>query len=348
MTVIDDPTECDTSAVPDGVLIYDGPPHTPEWFAARRSGITATDVAAIVGANARKTGLHVWLDKRGELPQDNGPSHYAEAGLRLEPVIAQWWADHHGVTVRPTGVLARAGDRWMLASPDGIPSACPDNDGPCGLEIKNRNAYVAGQWSDDVPDDVLAQCTWQMIVTGWRHVHVAALIGGNTPRWHRVDRDIELEDYLISEASTVWTAHLDGVPPAVDASAALSRLLDSLHHDRDGGQIVDTHEAAEMYRVYAEGVDLERRGRLLKAQARDRAVVALDTAEELWVSGQVKPLVTYRSQEETSLSADELRRLAGEHPRIYARLKREGFVRTNARRVLRWTKKIGEEITDGR
>jgi len=333
--------------VPDGVLVYPGVPDTADWFEARRSGISATDVKAIVGADAFRTPMHVWLDKRGELPPESGPSHFAEAGTRLEPVIAQWWADHHKVIVEPTGVWANAAERWQVASPDRVIVDCPDGDGPCGLEVKNRNAYVAGQWSDDVPDDVLAQTGWQMVVTGWWHVHVAALIGGNTPKWHRVDRDRELEDYLVTEAARVWAAVLDGVPPAVDASAALARLLDAMHPDREGGSLVEREQAADLYRRYRDGNTLERQGKAIKARCRSEAVALLDAAEELWTPGAAGPLVTYRAGQTTAIPADELRRLATEHPKIYARLVREGFVSTSTTRTLRWSERVGKAITDG-
>jgi putative phage-type endonuclease len=336
---------------PTGVLLYDGPPLTPAWFAARRSGITATDIPAIVNAYEpgyrwARTPMHVWLDKRGELPEDPGGTA-AEAGRRAEPMIAQWWADDHGTTLRPAGVLAHVTERWMEASPDRLVDVCPDGDGPCGLEVKNRNAYVAGRWRDDVPDDVLAQTAWQMAVTGWSHVHVATLIGGNSPRWHRVDRDPTLEAYLIGEAARVWAAVLAGEPPVVDPSAALARLLDAIHEGRDGGQILDTERAAQLYRRYRLGAALEKRGAAIKAACRDEAIIALEAAEELWVSGQEKPLVTYLAgAEHASISADELRRLKVERPKVYALLEREGFISTGVRRTLRWSKRVGEAINE--
>jgi putative phage-type endonuclease len=339
-------------AAPGAVVLYGGEPGTEAWFDARRSGVTATDVVAVVqayepGYRWARTPMHVWLDKRGELPPDPG-GQAAEAGHRLEPVIAQWWADAHGTTVSPVGVLARMSDRWMVASPDRAVDSCPDSEGPCGLEIKNRNAYVAGKWRDDVPDDVLAQAAWQMAVTGWGHVHIAALIGGNTPRWHRVDRDPGLEDYLIGEAARLWACVLSGEPPVVDPSAALARLYDSLYTERDGGEVIDTAKAADMYARYRLGSALEARGKALKATCRDEAVVALGVAEELWVAGQVKPLVTYKAGGGADiLPADELRRLLRDRPKVYALLKREGFITAQkSTRTLRWTKRVGEAINE--
>ena len=36
-----------------------------EWLAARRLGVTGTDISAILGANPWATPLDIWLDKTG-------------------------------------------------------------------------------------------------------------------------------------------------------------------------------------------------------------------------------------------------------------------------------------------
>lgn len=325
-------------------LAYTGAPETPEWFAARRSGITATDVVAIVdayepGYRWARTAMHVWLDKRGKLPPDGGASHFAEAGHRLEPVIAEWWADDHGTTVAPTGVWRR--DGWKVASPDRDITTCPDGDGPCWLEVKNRNAYVAGQWSDDVPDDVLAQVSWQMAVTGRSHVHVAALIGGNTPRWHRIDRDPQLEAYLTGEASRVWGHVQDGTPPPVDPSAALARLLDALHPDRSGERVLDVERATALYRQAKLGTALERRGKVLRENARDAAVALLGDAEFLAVQDSDKPLARYGQRSRTGI---DLAKIKAEMPKLHTMLESRGYLATTTYRELRWTKKVGDSL----
>jgi len=330
--------------VPDGVIAYVGEPRTEEWFETRRSGITATDVTAIVGSSDHDTALHVWLNKRGELPS-RPHNHYAEAGIRSEPMIAKWWSDDHGVEVVETGIWANLEHPWMRCSPDRIVVTCPDGDGPCGLEVKNRNAYVAGKWRDDVPDDVLAQVAWTMAVTGWGHMHVAALVGGNTPVWHRVDRDPGLEAYLVDEAARVWQAHLDGIPPEVDTSAALARLLDSMYTHRTGGRILSHAEAADLYRRYEQASDLERQGKAEKARLKDEVLVALDDAEDLYAEAGVKPIATYRAgNPQHSVPADELRRLAAVHPDTYRRLVEEGFLKTTTTRTLRWSKRVGASL----
>jgi predicted phage-related endonuclease len=187
-----------------------------------------------------------------------------------------------------------------------------------------------------------------MAVTGWGHVHVAVLVGGNTPIWHRVDREPTLETYLIGEAEQLWQAHLDGVPPQVDASAALARLYEALYTQRAGARTIPTGQAADLYQRYAEGKRLENEGKAQVAAARAEAIAVLDDAEDLCVDGRVKPLATFRrGEDQTALPVEQLRRLAGVHPRIYARLVKEGFiVTTTPARVLRWAKRVGQTLVD--
>jgi putative phage-type endonuclease len=328
--------------IPMGTVIYAGRPHTPRWFEARKEGITATDLPAIVGAYDAKsvwgrTPLHVYLDKRGELP-DEGHNAAAEAGLRMEPVIAKWWGDDHGVTTHATGIVAKIGDMRWRCSPDRVVNTCPDGEGPCGLEIKTRSAYVSGQWKSDVPDDVLAQVAWTMLVCGWRHMHVAALIGGNNPRWHRVDREEVLEQYLIDAAEDMWQRITTGNKPEVDPGAALSRLLDALHPNREGVHTLDKTRAQELRELYAEGSSMEYRGKRLKDRARDELLALIGDAEEAWVDDGEKPLATYRLQSKTTLPVEQMKRLRTTHPALYSQLMRENFIVTTESRALRWAR----------
>ena len=50
-----------------------------EWLKVRRTGIGGSDVAAILGMDHNRGPLHVYLDKRGELPEER-----ARAPRRLD------------------------------------------------------------------------------------------------------------------------------------------------------------------------------------------------------------------------------------------------------------------------
>ncbi len=288
---------------PTGVLVYDGPPRSDEWFATRRAGITATDIPAIIGESSHGNARSVWAEKRGELPSDEA----GEAGwwgTALEPLVADRWAEVHGVTVRPVGVLANAAAPWQRASLDRLVDDCPDGDGPCGLECKTRSAFTAGLWRDDLPSDVHAQVMWQMVVTGHRHEHVACLLGGQRLVSMRVDWDQEIADWLVTEAERVWRHVLAGTPPEVRFDDVhLSKVLARLFPDRSGDAVIPV-ETGDL--LLAEWADAKAELTTARAIARDAEarvkacetwmVDLLGSAETARIEGTDEPAWTYATK----------------------------------------------------
>lgn len=240
------------------VLPADAP--RDEWLARRRDGIGSSDVAALVGASSHATALHVFLDKRGELHDNAGEA--ALWGTLLEDTVAREWQRRNASVVRRVGLIAHQDEPWMLATLDRQVLECPLNRlerEACALEVKCRSAFLAGKWRRDVPDDVLAQTAWQMAVTGFRHIHVAVLIGGNDYRQTVVRHDAELEAYILGEVGRFRTGHLlPGVPPPADLARADAYIeLDArLHPDRVGeidvAEVGDVDEYARLSRAKSE------------------------------------------------------------------------------------------------
>lgn len=236
---------------PFGLLVYTGDPHTEDWFAARRDGITATDVADIVSPSKWGDAASVWARKVGLLHDDDQPTgawdgtaEPARWGTLLEPVIARAWADDRGVNIHDVGVLAHHDHPHHRASLDRLVTGC--TSGYCAAEVKTRSAFTAGRWSDDVPDDVLAQVQWQMHVTGFAHEHVLALIGGNTPREYVIERDEQVIAYLIAEAERVWGHVQSMTRPDVAPTAEHLAILHRIYPDRAGVGEIDWDTAEEL------------------------------------------------------------------------------------------------------
>lgn len=296
------------------VVVCDAAPESDDWYATRRAGITATDLPKILGLSGYGNALSVFHDKRGDLPPDaGGPA--ARWGHLLEDVVAQAWAQDHGVTVTPVGILANRKYPWRLAALDRIVETCPDGDGPCWLEVKCRSAFKAGAWRDDVPDDVLAQVAWQRIVTGLDHGHVAVLIGGNDLREFRYDRDDAVENLLIDEATTLWHAIRNGTPPVVDATSMLLDLLDRLHPNRAGSTPLDRDTYLHLKAEYDEAADIARYAEGGKDWAKYRAVALLGPGSLLVAADDPDVvLATYKPQLREHCDLDALKR---DHPDAY-------------------------------
>lgn len=210
------------------------------WLAARRNGIGSSDVAAILGVADHATAVHVYRDKRGQLVDDAGEA--ALWGTILEEPIAREWARRQRSVLQRVGLVAHAEEPWRMATLDRQVLECPmDREvrTRCALEVKCRSAFKADRWRTDVPDDVLAQTVWQLAVTGYDHIHVAVLIGGNEMKMTVVHRDERLEAFVLGEVRRFRDEHLlAGVEPPWDLSKASALLhMDSLLHPERNGQI---------------------------------------------------------------------------------------------------------------
>lgn len=312
---------------PSGVVAGSYPPNTPDWYALRRTGIGSSDVSPILGYSRYRSAAHVWAEKRGEL----GPDESGEAGRwghLLEDIVARETAEQHGWTVAAAPTLRHAEHPHRLANLDRFVLGCLGDGGVCALEVKTRSAYVAGSWREDVPDDVLAQVQWQLLVTGLPHAHVACLVGGQRLVEHLVFPEPTVMAYVAAEADTVWQAVQTGVRPRVDSSGLLLDLLDRLYPDRAGQVEVDPAAVGLIRAGYDAGKALEADGKAMVEESK-AALVALLGGGDTAVDAGGRPIATYRAHEQTHLDRDRLRK---EFPDAWAAC----ATTKKTRPVLRW------------
>lgn len=225
---------------PTAVRLLPADAHRDTWLAARRGGIGSSDVAAILGVADRNTAVHVYRDKRGELVDDAGEA--ALWGTLLEEPVAREWARRNRSVIQRVGLVAHAEVPWRMATLDRRVAECPLDRAvrtACALEVKCRSAFKASRWRSDVPDDVLAQTVWQMAVTGYDHIHVAVLLGGNEMKQTVVRRDERMERYVLREVDRFREQHLlAGVEPEWDLDKAAALIeMDALMHPERVGEI---------------------------------------------------------------------------------------------------------------
>lgn len=91
-----------------------------KWLARRRRGITATDVAAILGMSKYATPLDVYLTKRDG---DQKEANYAmQRGNALEPLLIDEWHARNPDAERlvTPALVAHPENRWAMASLDHV------------------------------------------------------------------------------------------------------------------------------------------------------------------------------------------------------------------------------------
>lgn len=219
------------TAFPSGatIALTPGAP-IDDWHAVRQTGIGGSDIAAICGLNPYTSPLEVWLKKTGGTVPAREDAVLSEAALMghlLEPIIASRFTDITGLPAHDNpGTLRHPEIPWALVNLD---RSTEENGTTGALELKSRSSYALQEWQADVPVDVQVQVQWQLLVTGWEFVYVACLIGGQRTIVHRVERDQQLIDDLLTIGGEFWDWVASRRRPPIDGSHATGQFLDRLH-----------------------------------------------------------------------------------------------------------------------
>lgn len=237
-----------------------GPDH-PEWFAARQAGISASEIAAVLGISPWESPFSLWHRKAGTVGEQAGNDEM-RWGSRVEAAIADEWGDlHPDFFVRPAGLYTSAARPWQLASPDRLLldrslmdlGMSVDAVTVAVLEAKNSASY--DEWGDEgsdvIPVHYRAQVLWQCDVLGVEVGYVAAVIGGRPPRTFviRVDEAAD-EIALMRDAAERFLAGVAaGQAPGIDEHTATLAALKELHPDLDGTDAEVPADVADAYRA---------------------------------------------------------------------------------------------------
>jgi putative phage-type endonuclease len=287
MTALFDAPAVLRRATPTAHLVMPASAGRDAWLRARKGGLGSSDIAAAMGVTEYSTPLHIYYNKRGELPDNEDAGEAALWGTLHEDTVAREWARRNKSAIRRVGLVAQTDAPWRMCTLDRRVTVCPlrrDLAETCCLEVKTRSAWVAGKWRKGVPDDVLAQVLWQARVTGYGHVHVALLIGGNDYRQftvHAAEHGQLIGD-ITTIADRLWHEHIvEGQPPAATGNPeALIDLYDELNPARGGVARLDRDMAAfDALDEYLEASADEKAAGGRKAAAKAVLVGALGGAE---------------------------------------------------------------------
>jgi putative phage-type endonuclease len=218
------------------------------WLAERRKGIGGTDAAAILGLSKYRTAYDVWLEKRGEAP-DEAPARSERLwwGRELEALIAKRYSQETGrLLLDPEKVFVHPDYPELLGTPDRLVARERR-----GLEIKTASTHVAEEWgaqgTDEVPPAYAAQVIHYMAVTGLPVWDIAVLVGGNDFRVYTVARNAELERAFIERLREWWQAHVvGGLRPDITGADSTTELLNR-RFPREVGPMLDADSATQRW-----------------------------------------------------------------------------------------------------
>lgn len=188
-------------------------PLTAEQLAIRKTRISASEVAVLLGLSPWKTPAALWVEKT----QDVDPLEENEAmsiGNDFESPLIDWCAKSLGVLPdRELGTVIHPTLPWLCATPDaGIAGQ------KRGIEAKTagvvRGFVESEKWgdadTDEVPVEYWCQCQIQMAVMDWNAVYLAALVAGRGRVRYLIQRDQAAIEGMIERAGAWHAKHIIG------------------------------------------------------------------------------------------------------------------------------------------
>ena len=178
-----------------------------EWLEARNNGIGGSDAGAVMGLNPYRSPLEVWLEKTGKVePKDLSDKEAVEWGTRLEPMVAQKFADNHPElkVLRKNATMVSVDRPWAFANIDRELRG----DGRGVLECKTAGLRSADQWVYGPPEHYIAQIQHYLSVTGWDFAWCAVLIGGQEYREFYIPRDAEDIAAIDKAVDAFWNEYV--------------------------------------------------------------------------------------------------------------------------------------------
>lgn len=256
---------------------------SPEWYEVRRSGVAASEVAAILGLSPYQSRFDLWWEKRtGE--QSEAENRAMRRGRRYEALILEDFADEHPEFYVNGSVTVQNIERpWQLATPDGLAYERAGQHlrdcgcgGDCTYPILDRGEPIAvveaktgqrNQWgdpgTDDIPVEYRCQVLWQMDTLGLSVAYLPVRFGDQYEEY--VVEYHEADVLTLRQAAEEFLADVrEDRTPDVDSHGSTLRRLKHLHHE-----LTDTEAVIPetVWRQYAAA-------RRLKKAAEDRMRLA--------------------------------------------------------------------------
>ncbi len=283
-------------------------PDNPAWHEARRAGVSASEIAAVLGISPWESAFSLyWRKVNGWEVEGN---EEMSTGRYCEPAIADWAADaidpNENLVLAPAGLYASTERPWQLATPDRlVHMACPDCEG-AGTYTSGRLVFECpdcqgkggpllavldckwtARWdgwgdegSDDIPVYYRAQLLWQCDTLGvddW----FLPMLGPGGFRLYRGRRDDADLAVMRAEGETFARRLADLDPPDIDSHTATLGTLKRLHPDVEDVDVeIPAAVAAEYDTARAAADEADARKKLAEARIREalgkgrRAVLA--------------------------------------------------------------------------
>lgn len=299
----------------------------------RRTGIGASQIAALAGLSNYATPIAIYEEKLGMAPELD--SYAVDLGLEIEAPIARVWAKRMNRAIAYVDTL-RHNDptkHFAVATPDRAvyPTVEARGDGrvlktdvrdaEMLLQVKSTNWRMRHLWGDEgsdvIPSEYLCQAHWEGSVAGLQQVEFAVDFDKTKLFTYRVIVDRTFFEGLYEIAERFMIDHVRRrVPPPPDASERYGEFISRLFPRdtlKDFEQVPPDAPIMETVHLFARLKSAEKRLEAWKQLARNRIAARIGAAPGIvGTFGKISFKATkQKTVTDWKAVADEALRIAG-------------------------------------
>jgi len=216
------------------------------WLENRLLDVTSTEVSALFDLNPYQTEFELYHQKKDKVVVNIDDNERMAWGRRLEDSIALEFADRNKFKVEPFDVYLRNPDTRMGSSFD---YKIVGEKEPMILEIKNvdglayrKNWIEHSEDNIEPPEHIALQLQHQLEITGYNVGYIVALVGGNTMKVVRSQRDPKIGKLLTDKVQNFWEKIKLGVVPDIDYTRNAQYIMKNLCNQAEDGLVLKADE----------------------------------------------------------------------------------------------------------
>ena len=250
------------------------------WLENRLLDVTSTEVSALFNLNPYQTEFELYHQKKDKVVVNIDDNERMMWGRHLEDSIALGFAEKYKMKVEQFDVYMRDPETRMGSSFD---YKIVSEEEPMILEIKNvdglayrKNWIEHDEYNIEPPEHIALQLQHQLEITGYNVGYIVALVGGNTMKVVRSEKDPRIGKLLKGKVENFWERIKLGVPPDVDYTRDSQYIMKNLCNQADAGVTLEADEEMDKlvddyYAINKEHVSLGKTKDSIKAQILERS-----------------------------------------------------------------------------
>lgn len=287
-----------------------------EQLLERKGYICGSDAPIVCGVSPWANKVRLWQEKIGAVePKDISDSPYIKAGNLLEPVVRAWFEAETGLKVDiDERLLVSKSNPFMAAHLDGRVG----DDAIFEAKTTSHDAGWGQQGENVIPDHYLVQVAHYMSVADVSRAYVAVLIRGVDFRHYVIERNLALEEKIISIEKDFWELVKSEVPPDLSTGEEVLTLFGPKSIESDVVATAEINDLIdELASVKVDEVQLQER----KQAIEDKIKVYMGQNENLLnLSGKIS--ITWKCSNPSRRF--DLKELMEKRPEIYEEFLKEG------------------------